>query len=62
MSQAELDREVSRATGESVGTIRRQGFSILPLPDDPFDDEPEVSTIRMIDWRDEQEAIRWRAA
>ena len=61
MSQAELDREVSRATGESVGTIRRQGFSILPLPDDYLDDEPDVSTIRMIDW-DEQDAIHRRAA
>lgn len=61
MSQAELDREVSRATGESVGTIRRQGFSILPLPDDFVDDEPDVSTIRMIDW-DEQDAIHRRAA
>ena len=61
MSQAELDREVSRATGESVGTIRRQGFSMLPLPDDAFDDEPDVSTIRMIDW-DEQDAIHRRAA
>ena len=61
MSQAELDREVSRATGESVGTIRRQGFSILPLPDDFVDDEPEASTIRTIDW-DEQDAIRRRAA
>ena len=61
MSQAELDREVSRATGESVGTIRRQGFSILPLPDDYVDDEPDVSTIRMIDW-DEQDAIHRRAA
>jgi len=49
MSQADLDREVSRATGESVATIRRQGFSILPLPND-YVDEPDVSTIRMIDW------------
>ena len=61
MSQAELDRAVSRATGEFMGTIRRQGFSILPLPDDSFDDEPLVSTIRMIDW-DEQDAIHRRAA
>ena len=61
MTQADLDREVSRATGESVGTIRRQGFSMLPLPDDSFDDEPDVSTIRMIDW-DEQDAIHRRAA
>ena len=61
MTQAELDREVSRATGESLGVIRRQGFSMLPLPDDSFDDEPDVSTIRIIDW-DEQDAIRRYAA
>jgi hypothetical protein len=61
MSQAELDREVSRATGESMGTIRRQGFSMLPLPADSFDDEPEPSTIRMIDW-DQRDAIHRRAA
>ena len=61
MSQAELDREVSHATGESVGTIRRRGFSMLPLPDDAFDDEPDVSIIRLIDW-DEQDAIHRRAA
>ena len=61
MTQAELDREVSLATGDSRDTIRRQGFSILPLPDDFVDDEPDVSTIRMIDW-DEQDAIHLRAA
>ena len=42
MTQAELDRAVSRATGESMGTIRRQGFSILPLTDDVSDDEPNI--------------------
>ena len=61
MTQAELDREVSRATGDSMGTIHRQGFSILPLPDYFADDEPDVSTIRIIDW-DEQDAIHRRAA
>ena len=61
MTQAELEREVRRATGESRDTIRRQGFSILPLPDDSGDDEPEVSTIRIIDW-DEEDAIHRRAA
>ena len=43
MTQAELDREVSSATGESRDTIRRQGFSILPLPDDSFEDEPDAA-------------------
>ncbi len=61
MTQAELDREVSRATGESRDTIRRQGFSILPLPDDVTEDDSDVATIRMID-RDEQDAIHRRAA
>ena len=61
MTQAELDRAVSRATGESMGTIRRQGFSILPLPDDFADDKPAVSTIRIVDW-DEQDVIHRRAA
>lgn len=61
MSQSELDREVSRATGESMGTIRRKGFSMLPLPDDSFDDELQDSTIRTIDW-DVQDAIHRRAA
>ena len=61
MTQAELDREVSRATGDPRDTIRRQGFSMLPMPDDAFDDEPDFSTIRIIDW-DEQDAIHRRAA
>ena len=61
MSQAELDREVSRATGESIGTIRRHGFSMLPLPDGSFDNDQKVSTIRIIDW-DERDAVHRRAA
>lgn len=28
MTQAELDREVHRATGESMGIIRQHGFTI----------------------------------
>ena len=61
MSQTELDREVSLATGESILRIQRQGFSGMPLPDDDFLDEPEVSCIRIIDW-DEVEAFRRHAA
>jgi hypothetical protein len=33
MTQAELEREISRATGESVGTIRSLGFSLIEPPD-----------------------------
>jgi len=37
MTQAELDRAVSRATGESMATVRRCGFSIIePLPEEPI--------------------------
>ncbi len=61
MTQADIERGVSRATGESVGTIRRRGFSILPLPDDNPHDEQDVCTIRIVDW-DEQDAIHRRAA
>ena len=61
MSQTELDREVSRATGEPIRTIRQHGFSAMPLPDEDFLDEPEVSTIRIIDW-DLEDSIRRRAA
>jgi hypothetical protein len=32
MTQAELDREVSRATGESVGMIRDLGFNLVEPP------------------------------
>jgi hypothetical protein len=33
MTQAELDRELSRMTGESVGMIRSLGFSLVEPPD-----------------------------
>jgi hypothetical protein len=48
MTQAELDRELSRMTGESVGTIRNLGFSLVETPD------PEPLTV---DW-DELDAAR----
>ena len=42
MNQRELNRAVSRATGESVGIISRMGFSELV---DPLDRDPLT-----IDW------------
>lgn len=30
MSQADIDRAVARATGETVATVRQLGFSLLP--------------------------------
>ena len=41
MTQAELERELSRATGESLSTIRSRGFQLV----EPPDPEPQ-----MIDW------------
>lgn len=32
MTQAELDREVSAVTGESIGEVRRRGFQLLVMP------------------------------
>lgn len=48
MTQAELDRAVAAATGESVGTVRRLGFSIVEVPD---------PAPRTVDW-DELDAAR----
>jgi hypothetical protein len=61
MTQADLEREVSRATGESQRTIRRHGFSILPLDDQRREEEFSEAGPQMIDW-DLQEAIHRRAA
>jgi len=41
MSQSELERELARATGETVGTIRAMGFSLVEVP------YPEPQTV---DW------------
>ncbi len=48
MNQNDLDRQVARATGESIGRISRLGFSLVggsPLPVDERD--PLV-----VDWDD----------
>jgi hypothetical protein len=45
MSQAELNRQVARATSESVTTIAEMGF--VPLTRGPFEREPLV-----VDWDD----------
>jgi hypothetical protein len=52
MTQAELNQEVARATGESVGTISSLGF--VPLTHKPYerDREPLV-----VDW-DEVDSSR----
>jgi hypothetical protein len=47
MTQNELDRELSRVTGESVATIKSRGFSLI---------EPEDQQPLSIDW-DELDAV-----
>ncbi len=61
MTQANLEREVSRATGESRGMIRRYGFSILPLSDQPLEEENQEAGPQLVDW-DELDGLRRRAA
>jgi hypothetical protein len=50
MDQCELNREVSKKTGETVSTIADLGF--IPLTVHPFEREP-----LMVDW-DEADADR----
>ena len=46
MTQAEINRQVARATGETVRTIAERGFAILSdTPDDQCDHQPLV-----VDW------------
>jgi hypothetical protein len=60
MSQHELDSAVAQATGESVGTIRRRGFSIIEPDVVDFDHELNLLPAQVVDW-DALEAQR-RAA
>jgi hypothetical protein len=48
MTQQQLEREVASATGETLATIHRIGFSLV---------EPEYHDPLIIDW-DEQESER----
>jgi hypothetical protein len=51
MSQAELERQVSRVTGESRREVRRRGFSIVTsqsLLNEPETDE--ISQPQVLDW------------
>jgi hypothetical protein len=57
MTQAEIDRAVARATGESVATVRRLGFQLEDLFPEDFDDlESDVQAVdegpRVFDWDD----------
>jgi hypothetical protein len=50
MTQSDLNRAVSRATGESVATVRRLGF-LLAEPDEAFlDSDDETLGPSVLDW------------
>ncbi|TWU37940.1 hypothetical protein Q31b_47290 [Novipirellula aureliae] len=50
MLQADLYRSVSRATGESVATIKRLGFLIADPSQPISDSEAEILGPHVIDW------------
>ena len=50
MTQAELDRQIAKATGESLRQIRRQGFSLADPDEVHFDPEPSQIKPQWIDW------------
>lgn len=56
MTQTCLDRCVARATGETLDTIRRRGFSLADPDTVSFDPEPCPSP-QVVDW-DELDAKR----
>ena len=57
MNQSDLNRAVSRATGETVSTIKRLGFLLLESPATALEDEAELGPY-VIDW-DELDARRF---
>ena len=56
MKQADLNRAVALATGESMSTVKRLGF-LLAEPKEVIDPAAEESGPYIIDW-DELENIR----
>ena len=48
MTQSQLDRAVAAATGETLSTIRRRGFSVAETPSIKTFDAPREPQI--VDW------------
>jgi len=51
MTQADLERELADATGESLSVIRRRGFSLIEVVTEPL----------TIDWDEVQQVERSRS-
>jgi hypothetical protein len=56
MNQNDLNRSLSRATGESVRTIKRFGFSLFDPGANDTDDENVDLPPQVVDW-DERDRI-----
>ena len=50
MTQAQLEVALAEATGESVRTIRRHGFSIIDPRASDFDPDPNDLPPQVVDW------------
>jgi hypothetical protein len=50
MNQSQLDCAVARATGESLDTVSRMGFSIADPKSVHYDPEPPRRRPLVIDW------------
>lgn len=57
MQQADLNRAVARATGETVSTIKQLGFSFEEI--DELDGDPTVPLVMDWDAYDAQRAEHW---
>ena len=51
MRQADLDRAVARATGETVATVKRLGFLLADPAENPDPEFDELDPL-VIDWDD----------
>lgn len=48
MTQAELENELARSTGDSLATIRRHGFSLVEVAPEPLSiDWDEVQQVEL---------------
>lgn len=50
MTQADLNRSLSRATGESIRTIKQLGFSLFDPGAEPCEAELLSAPPQVIDW------------
>jgi hypothetical protein len=50
MRAARFERDVARATGETVREVRRRGFVPVDLDDVEFDPEPNELPPQIVDW------------